>query len=151
MSSLLGMGIGLDVFLSEGMLERIMYIMGFFAVYLLAVGMFFLGPRGNQQYLPRDKNEKEGVQVKEEEEEKEKEKGKDDEVPAWVHPHAKPPSSFDDLLKCTPDALLRCRASHKCKHNRLSKMGSNGSKARVMCVDCGELLAEYTRTRPPKP
>ena len=139
LSSLLGMG---AIKLEGGMLERLMYIQyifGFFAVFAVCVVLLFLRPHGSQQ----------DNAVKEKEQQVQ-EKGRHEGIPAWVHPGAKPPSSFDELCKCTPVALLRCRVTqHTCPHNRLSKVGSNAFKAKVKCKDCGDILAEYTR--PTKP
>ena len=65
-------------------------------------------------------------------------------VPYWVGVGAPPPSSFDDLIKTTPDALLRCRIPTTCPHNRLNKKGTNAFQARIKCTDCGAVIAQYT-------
>ena len=73
----------------------------------------------------------------------------DGKAPPWAHVGAPPPSSFEELLQCTPDRLLRCRDRTKCRHTRFTKNGTNGYQARVKCNDCGELLALYKKAKAP--
>ena len=68
-------------------------------------------------------------------------------IPAWVQKGAPPPQSFQDLLDCTPDSMLRCRKGGKCSHNKLTKQGTNYFQTRVKCRDCGELLASYEKAK----
>ena len=68
-------------------------------------------------------------------------------IPAWVQKGAPPPQSFQDLLDCTPDSMLRCRKGGKCSHNRLTKAGTSYFSAHIKCRDCGELLAVYDKPK----
>ena len=69
-------------------------------------------------------------------------------TPCWARKGAAAPKSFDDLIKCTPQAL-RCNTTVTCQcaHNKLNKTGTNGFQARIKCTDCGMLLAQYIKPR----
>ena len=75
----------------------------------------------------------------------EKEEPQEPKIPEWAQVGAKPPQSFDDLVRTTPEPLLRCRIRTACLHNRLNKKGSNASMARINCTDCGLTLAQAPR------
>ena len=64
-------------------------------------------------------------------------------IPEWVQKGTPVPQSFQDLLNCTPDSMLRCRKQTKCSRDNLTKQGTNYFQARIRFKDCGELLAFY--------
>ena len=73
----------------------------------------------------------------------------DAKAPPWAHKGAPAPTSFEELLKCTPNSVLRCRDRTTCHHTRLTKLGSNAFQARVKCSDCGQILALFDKGKAP--
>ena len=95
----------------------------------------------NQHNAPPTREPEEEAEEKAEEEAEEN--ATPSTIPEWVQKGAPVPQSFQDLLNCTPDSMLRCRKQTKCSHDNLTKQGTNYFQARIKCKNCGELLAFY--------